>query len=217
MSIVSKRLASVLLLALCLTTLTASPRSKAFVRSAILPGWGELSQGNATGWVFLASEVGLWAGRFYCQEESDLNERNSHQYALHYANVTAGSFDEEYCYALSKYASSGYEAGGYNENVMRKATAQGLTGDALQEYLDLNAISDDMAWKWDAPENRARYTEMRRDITHYEDYAKAMAGFIVLNHLLSGLNAIRVVKAEDNLSFHTEWQRGPMLVGSYRF
>jgi hypothetical protein len=218
MSIVSKRLLAVVLLGLfAWTSLAASPRSKAFFRSAIIPGWGELSQGNPSGWVFVASEVGLWSGRFYCLEESDLNERNSQQYAQHFAHIEQGKYDDDYYYALSKYASSGYEAGGYNESVMRRATAQGLTGDNLQDYLDLYSYSDDMAWKWDAPANRARYTEMRREITHYEDYAKAMAGFIVLNHLLSGLNAIRVTNVDDHLSFHTGWHHGPTIVGTYRF
>jgi hypothetical protein len=215
MNSVSKKLAIALLILAAAALLDASPRSKALFRSLLIPGWGELANGGNSGWAFMASETALWSSRFYFVEEADLNRRDSYQYALHYAHLAPGGYNDATFFAMSKYNSSGYESGGYNEHIMREAIAQGLSGDDLQNYLAANAMPDDLYWNWDDLTNRARYVKMRREITHCEDYAKTMTGLIVLNHLLSGLNAARI--AGKNTEFHVGWNRGPMVLGTYRF
>ena len=195
-----------------------------FLKSALVPGWGELSVGNKSGYAFLAMEVLLWSGRFYFLEEVKLREEESYIYALNYAGILPGGHDANYMHLLTRYNSSGFETGGYNEMVLRRAQILYPDDrDAQNQYLLDNAILDeDLFWSWESREHRRQYSIMRKNADHNRDYAKAMIGAIVANHIISAINSVRVTSAKrrQNLQIGIDYDRKrltPLLSAEYRF
>ncbi len=194
-----------------------SPRT-AFLRSALIPGWGEISQGSSSGYFLLAAEAFLWSSIFYFNEEEDLLLRESFNYAVKYAHIDPDAgFDDQYFYNLTRYNSSGYESGGYNAYIVEQA--EGIDDPVeRQEFIENNIYSDDLFWEWDSKENRRQYGIKRKDSTHYTDYAKAVTGVIIANHFISAINSVRINKknrVDVNISFNSELD--PVLQISYKF
>ncbi len=192
-----------------------------FLQSLAVPGMGELWQGNNSGYVFIASEILLWSSMFYFQEESHLSKRHAYETALEYAHVTPRDYSDEYYHHLSKYDSSGYEAGGYNEGIRRTAINL-YPGDAEAQalYIQNNAYSDDYSWNWDSDERKNQYTKHYKDIQTNKDYAQAMIGGIVLNHLVSGFNSLfyaRKTNRRIEMGVHMDHDMTPVLSASWKF
>ncbi len=215
---------AVLLIMIIMIALGLSAQHKPgvmFLKSLVVPGYGELSQGKSIGYAFIASEILLWGSMYYFQEESDLSERHAYEYALEYAHIKPGDYGNDYLHDLSKYDSSGYEAGGYNENVRRTAINlyPGDT-DAQQDYIQDHAYSDELAWSWDDRDSRNTYTKHYKDIQHNKDYAQAMVGAIVLNHVVSGLNSLftaRNTNRRIEMGVELKEDMTPTFVASWRF
>lgn len=216
----SKRFLFVILTVFMFVSLSAkeiNPRT-AFLRSALIPGWGEISQGNNSGYIFLATEVLLWSSILYFNEEEDLLLKESLNYAIRYAHIDAqADFGDEYLYHLSRYNSSGYEAGGYNASIIEQAEA---IEDPLekQEFIENNVYPETLYWEWDSKENRRQYGIKRKDSSHYNDYAKAVTGVIIANHIFSAINSIRINrkhKLDLKVSLNSELH--PILLVNYRF
>jgi hypothetical protein len=194
-----------------------SPRT-AFLRSALIPGWGEISQGNNSGYFLLATEVLLWSSIFYFNEEEDLLLKESYNYAIRYAHIDPQSdFDNDFLYHLSRYNSSGYEAGGYNAYIIEQAET---IEDPLekQEFIENNIYSDALFWEWDSKENRRQYGIKRKDSSHFNDYAKAVTGVIIANHIVSAINSIRINRKnrlDVKVSFNGKFD--PVLLLNYQF
>ncbi len=192
-----------------------------FLQSMLVPGMGELWQGSSSGYVFIASEILLWSSMFYFQEESHLSKRHAYECALEYAHIQPRDYDNDYYHHLSKYDSSGYDAGGYNENIRRIAINL-YPGDAeLQAaYIEANAYSDDYSWDWDSSERRSDYTKHYKDIQNNKDYAQAMIGGIVLNHIVSGLNSLFLSRSANRhleMGVHMNDRATPVLSASWKF
>jgi len=195
-----------------------NPR-KAFLKSALIPGWGELSMGNHSGYFLLASEIMLWTSMFYFNEEEDLLFKESFNYAVKYAHIDPNSdFDEIYLYHLTKYNSSGFDAGGYNAYIIEQAES---IEDPLerQEYIQNNIYNDDLYWEWDSKDRRRKYGIKRKDALHYKDYAKAVSGVITANHILSAINSLRIgsKKRKVNIDVSVNDKLDPMLFIRYNF
>lgn len=190
------------------------------LRSLVVPGWGELHMGDRTGYIFLASEALLWAGNFYFNNESDIMADRAHDYAVQYAGINPGDYDDAYWVNLSKYDNSGFGGGGYNESVMRDALSRFPDDPAAQqEYIDANAYPEDYAWDWDNDSHQMNYNRMRKDVTNNSDYAKVVTGVIVANHVLSAVNALRSARSREKLDMGVSMTRegAPMLCATWRF
>ncbi len=188
----------------------------AFLKSAILPGWGELSMGNRSGYVFLGLEVLAWSSKLYCEEEEILTERKAFNHAVKYAHIDSGmDYEDQYYYHLSKYSSSGFEPGGYNAYIVEQSESQ----PDPQQYLEDNLYSDEYYWNWDSTEDRITYGKKRKDATSFSDYAKAITGTIVVNHLISAINSFRIAKKmrRMDISFYLDLDLNPNISCSYHF
>ena len=64
--------------------------------------------------------------------------------------------------------------------------------------------NDEFSWQWDQINNRLKYEQMRVDSDQAYSRAVLMIGVIVVNHIVSGIDAIRVVRKA---------QRNPVQVG----
>jgi hypothetical protein len=191
------------------------------LRSAIVPGWGELAAGNKSGFIFLASEILLLSSRFYFIEEADLKAKASYNYAVKYAHIDPDlDIIDEHYYHMSRYESSGFDSGGYNAYIVEIAKARFPDdSEAQTQYIEENVYSDDDYWDWDNENKQREYSTLRKNITHYTDYAKAITGAIIANHIISALNAFRASSRLKNLNAQVEFDSSmnPVFTLQYKF
>lgn len=196
-----------------------------FLKSAAIPGFGELSLKKKSGYIFLLTEVFAWSSRAYFLEEARIFEKDAYRYAITYSGINANKLSKEHYDLMSRYNSSGFQPGGYNEKVLQKANALYPNNKEKQtEYLNENAILDDnLTWEWESREHRRQYSIRRKNADHNRDYAKAMVGAIIANHLVSGLNATILankVNKENNLKLSVDYEINklcPIFSVMYRF
>lgn len=192
-----------LLLTIASLTIAKEINTKTYMlRSALIPGWGELAADNKSGLVFIASEVILLSSRFFFLEEADLKEKASFNYAVKYAHIDPNiDLTDEYYYHMSRYTSSGFDTGGYNAYIVEIAKARYPDDpEAQTQYIEENSYPDDQYWEWDNDVRQREYSTLRKKITHYGDYAKALTGAVIANHIISALNAFRISSHLKNLN-----------------
>ncbi|MCF7792624.1 MAG: hypothetical protein K9N09_00875 [Candidatus Cloacimonetes bacterium] len=196
------------------------PRSKA-LKSALIPGWGELSMKKSSGYFFMGTELILWAATFYFDNEIDLKEKASKNYAYKYAHINTDiELTEDYLYDVKKYMSSGYEAGGYNAKIVEQAMAMFPDDPAAQTaYIDENTYSDEYYWNWDDTERKHDYAILRKRMTQYDGYIKGITGGIIANHLFSAINSLMIANKINNveLSMDFDEQFNPTFLATYKF
>ncbi len=224
MNIVFNRKFILILLILFISSLMIAEEintKKYMLRSALVPGWGELTAGNKTGLVFLASEVLLLSSRFYFLEEADLKEKASFNYAVKYAHIDPNiDITDEYYYHMSRYMSSGFDIGGYNAYIVEIAKTRFPDDPQAQtQYIEDNSYSDDDYWGWDDEDRKKDYSTLRKKITHYGDYTKVITGAVIANHIISALNAFRVSSRLKNLNAQIQFDNNmnPIFTLQYNF
>ena len=194
---------------------------KQFLKSALIPGWGELAMQKKSGYIFLAAELAMWGVTFYFNEESDLKNKASINYAIQYANIDpGGDYDSDFYYHLSKYNTYGYNTGGYNASIVEEAMARYPDDQAAQSnYIQANSYSEDFYWEWDDRAKRHDYAIMRKRITEYKSYIKGISGGIIANHIVSAVNSLllanKLNRVELGMEFNTDMN--PTVTISYKF
>lgn len=220
MNIIFKKTLLFLTISLIFINLSAEAKIVTALKSAIIPGWGELSKGNNTGYFFLASEIALWSGKYYLLNESDLKLKQAKQFAINKANLSHHSYPEEILFLMEKFDRSGFETGGYNESIVRNAMEM-FPGNPQEQtnYIMENRLPADYQWDWESRSNRRTYQIMRKDSAHFDDYAKAVSGVIIVNHIASFFNALRVANKETNFHISSSFDRNltPYLNCNFRF
>jgi hypothetical protein len=207
------RFAIILSIALICVLSTQILSAKAFkvsplLKSAILPGWGQLSIDRSYGYGMLTSEALFWSTYFYNNNEQKLKDRQSYEYALKFGHINPGGYDSQYYRDLAKYDTSGFSAGGYN--AMIRTTAQNLYPDDLsaqQQYIDTNAVPDEMSWQWDDFTYRRKYASMRNQILELKDQAQIITGLLIANHLISTIDMLRLRKHWTNVHPSIQYYR----------
>jgi hypothetical protein len=208
MNIDSKLLCILIVIFLLLSTLHATPPIAHGLKSAIIPGWGELSQGENSGYFFLVAEIALWASKIYFDTESDLKLRQSSDFASNRANLSKTDLDLSTWKIVERYDRSGFDLGGYNAMIVSRAMERHPDSPELQTQFILdNKLDDSISWDWVDRENRRQFRIMRRDSMIYTDYALAVSGVIIVNHAISFFNSIRIANREKPLTVYTSLDR----------
>lgn len=156
------------------------------LKSAILPGWGQISTGNKAGYAHLGLELAFISSLIYFSNEADIKNEQSINYAIEFAHIKSKNNSDAYFKMIGRYNSSYFEAGGYNQEVLNSAIAM-YPGDpvAQQSYIEENSIPEEQNWRWDDKNNRYRYNDLRQKYFLNQDYAKIATGIIVANHMFS--------------------------------
>ncbi len=201
MPISRKSLLCILLLVASLAGLAAESMGLQFLQSLAVPGLSQIRSGRGYGYGMLASELGIISTLLYLDAEQDLKTQDYFEYALKYAHIQNRDYPDQYYRDLSRYDSSGFEAGGYNSQV-RADAMQLYPNDPLaqQQYIDSNAYPDDYAWSWDSTPNRSAYSKIRVQTQNLRDYGKMALGVLIVNHLISGIDVLRYNAAERRRS-----------------
>ncbi len=207
-----KTLVATFLLIVLSVSLAAESRGLKFLQSLAVPGLSQVRSGRDYGYAMLAAEAGIISGILFLNAEENLKAQEYYEYALKFAHIQPGDYPDQYFRDLSRYDSSGFEAGGYNADVRQKAM-QLYPDDpiAQQIYIDENIYPDDYAWNWDSSDNRGSYSEIRIQTQDLRDYGSIAIGVLIVNHLISGIDAL--LQKPDNSQVYLDIKdRHPMLM-----
>lgn len=213
-----KIIIAILLLSFCLG-LSAQSKGSLLLRSLILPGWGQVKSGHNYGYAMMATEIGIISTLFYCENEHDLKRKEAYEFAVKYAGLYPGTYSDEFLGHLSRYRNSGFGAGGYNAMVREQALAL-YPGqpDLQQQYIDNNAYSDDMSWSWSEDYYRKEFGNIRGDMNNFKESAQIVVGILVLNHLVSAIDVLRVQSEQNRAKVNVGiLRKDPALFLQYKF
>lgn len=145
-----------------------------FLRSLVIPGWGEYKLGYKDQAArFLITDILLIGTAFGLNYYSGLRTDEYKDYAVMYAGITSSGKSDSYWVHISNYDNT-LE---YNEqkNVRRYFT---------ERYED-----DDDFWSWESADRRKKYDDIRISAENAGTWFYYSLGGIALNHFLSALNA----------------------------
>jgi hypothetical protein len=218
-----KVILSILILTLLsLSLFSADQKSvkKAVLFSAILPGAGQLYNGSYSKMgVFLSSEAAIWFAKNRFQNEEKWAENSYRLYAFQKAGVPVNVDNKRYN-DIQNYISSEQ----YNNQVELAARnyflIQNYDPEAYQQYIMENTYSDEEAWKWKTNEDRMQFKEIRRHKHRYEIYDNFTVGAMVINRLISVIDAAKTTKKQNKYSIYanpTNNGKGLTLNYEYKF
>ena len=173
--------------------------TKAFFYSLLVPGLGEayVSRYEYTR-IFLSLEILGWG--FFAANRINVasREQDYQNFAVQHAGIDRKGKDDQYWIDIGKYNNIFL----FNERRRRERNL-----DALYEEDAINY------WRWDSYANRLNYDEQRIESREIERQDVFIVGAIVLNHLVSAINALRLVKAYnkniDQLSWNFDFDYSP--------
>ncbi|MDP8228303.1 MAG: hypothetical protein P9M15_02485 [Candidatus Electryoneaceae bacterium] len=153
----------------------ADRRGKAFRKSLVLPGWGQISSGNKLkGYIFLGAETALIAGAIGYQMYGNWLEDDYTDFAGHHAGFV-GDRSHQFYVDIGNWL----DRQSYNEQRIRDRNFDAL----------YNNPADD--WQWDSDENRRHFKAMRISSDRSKQLVIFMVGGIIINHLASAIDAAR--------------------------
>ncbi|MBX7150793.1 hypothetical protein K1X84_04090 [bacterium] len=171
---------------------TVKSKKKALLLSLLVPGVGELYLNNwqlrewQSGKYFFASEALLWAGHFYFQSYSHWSRSDAEALAAAHANVN---------WKTSK--PSGYFS------VIGKFTDIYAFNDIQRRFFGPEAVYEENTanfWQWDNETNQNRFEDKRLESRNYKRYSQFVVYGVVVNHVLSAINAVRMYNKRQKLS-----------------
>lgn len=164
---------------------------KAFFYSLLLPGLGEAYVGNTTYTkIFLSLEVVGWG--FYLGNYQHVSwlQKDYKNFAKQHAGINKASKDDQYWIDIGKYDNI-YE---YNEQRRRDRDVLNIYDENSRYY-----------WQWDLNSNRLNYDGRRIHAKDLENDDVYYLGAIVLNHIVSAINALRLAKAYNRNLKELSW------------
>jgi hypothetical protein len=167
---------------------------KAFFYSLLIPGLGEAYVGNTTYTkIFLSLEVIGWGFLLGNYQNVSWLEKDYKNFAYQHAHISKDSKNGQYWIDIGKYENI-YE---YNEQKRRDR--------------DVSAIYDENTfyyWQWDSYANQLSYDKKRIYARELENDDIYYMGAIVLNHIVSAINALRLAKAYNRNLKESGWMMG---------
>ncbi len=189
-----KRRFITLLLALLITVPALAERSSskhALLKSIVLPGWGEYSYGSGSAYIFLGTEIALWAGFGALRYSAGTQDRDLISYTRLHAGMESFPENKQYWADLGNYDS-------YLDH--RETMLENRTPERIW--------SSDYSWEWDSGAASQQYRELyrKKELTLLgADFL--IAGFIV-NRVASAINVKYLEKKHMQLSAFASPARG---------
>lgn len=150
----------------------------AVVASLMVPGLGELYSGRYdVGKYSTIAEASLWV--FYTILEVHSDQVRSD--AVNYAKINAG-------------AQVSGKPDDFFVNIGNFLNTQDYNNQKIQTgNYDLIYNSSSYQWQWQSDADRAKFKNLRIEADQFLNYGRYTAAVIVLNHLISAINAARLV------------------------
>lgn len=194
---------------------------KAALLSTLIPGAGEIyTQSYKRAGFFIGTELLLLFSYFKLNNEIDIYASNYKQMAKVYANANATNYNDEFYQNLHSYES--VEA--YNEEVIQAARNYYLIyqndSQSYSEYIETYTLdTEETYWHWDSQSKWDKYKITRSDHNEFEIWAKMTLGFMMVNRLVSVLDATftarksRIEKEPQSFYFEPDLERKAFMVG----
>lgn len=159
---------------------TAGP----FLSSLLIPGWGQYKQGRKnTAVMFIGFEVVMWGGIYLTQKYGNALEDDYIAYAVSHAGISSSGKKHEYYVDIGNYSSQ-YE---FNEVQQKERDYESLY------------MGEEYYWNWDSDNNRNHFEDLRIKSDSYKHSAIYFAGAIVINHLVSAVEAARYQRKHESI------------------
>ncbi len=163
-------------------------KGKAFLLSFILPGAGEYYAGSSKmARIFFGTEIALWSAFGTLRYYGARIENEYQLFAKAHAGVDISGKDHEFFVDIENFNN----LENYNQYKMQQRS--------LNEMYPENP---DYHWEWDSQENRFKYSKMRIKSDSAYRHSLFIAGGIFINHLISSIDAVRLVhknqQAQEN-------------------
>ncbi len=157
--------------------------AKAFFLSLALPGAGEFYAGSKkSGLIFLGAEIALWSGCGAFRTYGDWKKEDYRLYAAVHAGVDLSAKDHAYFVDIENYS----DLQVFNDAKLQQRDLRGM-------YPEDRAYS----WSWDSDESRTRFKSLRLSSDRAYNRSFIVIGAIVVNHIISGIDAVRVAKKKE--------------------
>jgi hypothetical protein len=150
--------------------------------SLLLPGMGELYGGDySTGKYFTIIEAASWITYFGLDYYHRNEKQNYEDFAVLKAGVSTTGKDDSYWANIGVYMNIDQ----YNNTM------------DLQWQFDKVYDRDAFYWKWKSNSERATYRDMWLASEHAKTALNYVAGVMVLNRIVSAINAVRIIKRHN--------------------
>jgi len=173
----------------------------AVVYSLLLPGMGELyAERFDNGKYSLVAEAALWLTYASFQQYGNWLQGDARSFASAHAGAVPSGKDDQFYVNLGNF-SNVYD---YNDKKLRDRN--------ISEVYD---PSQGYYWSWDSDVSRQRFRSLRISSDKVINNSRFVIGAIVVNHILSALNAARLVRQFNknaDEAFGT-WQVEPNVIG----
>jgi len=180
-------------------------KGKVMLKSLILPGWGELSIGNKSGYAFLATEFMFWSTKLYFDQESDLRDRESYNHAVEFGHIERNNYDEQFYSDMTRYISSDK----YNQDVVY-ARALLLYPDDREkrdQFIEDNSYDQQHYWNWDSKTRQGEFRKLRNEKLDYSELSKVMIGTLVANRVFSVINSLRISSKLNRMQLSMDYDK----------
>jgi hypothetical protein len=155
----------------------------ALLLSSIVPGTGELSVGEGSGWLFLLAEAGAWTARVLLDHRADEHQND----AAKFAGSPYGASSE---WSLARWAAA-------TSNPDTLSLQQLYAGDAEAFYHRIGG-DDRYAAGWASAEARSDFLGIESNYQRQRRSVRYANGAIVFVHVVSALDALHAAR-EHNL------------------
>ena len=159
-------------------------KAKAFFLSFLLPGAGEYYAGSKKmAKIFLGTEVLLWSTYFSFRIYGNWKKSDYELYAVSHAGIQPAGKDHKYYVAMENYNSLRE----YNEAKLRQ-----------RNLADLYPEDEQHSWQWDNKDSRRTFGTLRVASDRAYNRSLFVIGGVLINHLISGIDALRLAKKEES-------------------
>jgi len=167
-----------------------------FFRSLLIPGWGQLTAGKRwKAYAFFGVETALIASLISFKTSQGWLEDDYKTFARQHAGIDGGR-DHQFYVDIGNWQNEVE----FNEQRLRDRQFDLVYTDATDR------------WNWDSEENRTKFKSMRVSADKDEQKAMLVVGALVLNHLLSAIDASVVAGERKKLSVSPSSMGGFMVV-----
>lgn len=186
-----------------------SPR-RAMLYSLILPGMGQwYSESKGVAKLYFFAEAGLWTYFLVSKTQEGMLRNSYTAFAAGNAGTNPSGAPDRYFKDLGQF----YDSDSANEWIRREAREQYPNDKAAQEnYIQSRLYTGDQTWAWRDNDVWLRYKDLRLRSLEARHRASNLVGWVILHHILSGLDAARgASKHNRNLSRapeQWEWKLG---------
>jgi TM2 domain-containing membrane protein YozV len=183
-------------------------RKKAFIRSLILPGAGELYLGKRSlAKTFFFTEITLWIGYLAFQEYGKWVRDDALAFAATHSGANTEGKPSQFFIDIGNY----FDIYKYN--------------DAKQRMFQFEQVytEEDYFWSWDLDSNRRKFEQMRIASDRALNRSVFVLGGIFANHLISAIHSVwqthrynkkidKMTNSGINLHFDTNYLTGEFLL-----